>query len=67
MGVANADQSARWNSGDDGTHWVAQKGRYDRMLAPFLDMILDQARLKKGEDLLDVGCGSGATTLAALD
>jgi SAM-dependent methyltransferase len=65
MTIPNQEQSDRWNSGEDGAHWVAEKQRYDRMLAPFLDMLLDAAMLAEGEDLLDVGCGSGATTLAA--
>jgi len=65
MTIANQDQADRWNSGEDGAHWVAEKERYDRMLAPFLEMILDAAVPTAGENLLDIGCGSGATTLAA--
>jgi SAM-dependent methyltransferase len=61
----NRDQSDRWNSGDDGLHWVAEKERYDRMLEPFLEIVLEAVRLEQGEDVLDIGCGSGATTLAA--
>ena len=65
MTIVNQDQSDRWNSGDDGAHWVAEKDRYDRMFEPILRMLLEAAHLDPGESVLDVGCGSGATTLAA--
>jgi SAM-dependent methyltransferase len=65
MSNPNQDQSDRWNSGDDGMHWVTEKERYDRMLEPFLEIVLEAAHLEQGEDVLDIGCGSGATTLAA--
>jgi SAM-dependent methyltransferase len=65
VSIPNLDQSDRWNTGHDGLHWVAEKDRYDRMLRPFLEILLEAAHLEPGEDLLDVGCGSGATTLAA--
>src|ERR1700678_478435 len=65
MSIANVDQSARCKSGEDGAHWVSEKERYDGMLAPFLQIVHEAAQLITGEELLDVGCGSGATTLAA--
>jgi SAM-dependent methyltransferase len=37
----------------------------DRMLAPVADALLGAADLRPGASVLDVGCGCGATTLAA--
>jgi len=65
MSIPNQDQSDCWNTGDDGKNWVVEKDRYDRMLEPFVEMILEAARFGPAENVLDVGCGSGATTLAA--
>ena len=65
MKIVNTDQAERWNTGDDAAHWVRNAARYDRMNAPFADMILGAAGLRPGADVLDVGCGWGTTTLAA--
>jgi len=65
MTIVNTDQAEHWNTGDGVDHWVRNQDRYDRMNAPFADMILDAACLRPGGDVLDVGCGCGGTTLAA--
>ena len=65
MSIANADQAEHWNSGEDVAHWVSNQARYDRMNEPFAALILEAAALRPGSQLLDVGCGCGATTLAA--
>jgi SAM-dependent methyltransferase len=65
MTIANRDQAEHWNDADEAGHWVDQQVRYDTMLAPFIDMILGGAQLSDGDVVLDVGCGCGATTLAA--
>jgi SAM-dependent methyltransferase len=65
MSIANTDQAERWNTGDAVAHWVDNQARYDRMNAPFADMILGAVSLRPGTDVLDVGCGCGGTTLAA--
>ena len=43
MKIVNTDQAEQWNTGDDAAHWVTHQDRYDRMKAPFADMILDAA------------------------
>jgi SAM-dependent methyltransferase len=65
MSIANTDQAQSWNSGDDGAYWVANQERFDSMLEPFTAEILQAASPQPGGHVLDVGCGCGATTLAA--
>jgi len=65
METANHEQAAHWNSAAGAGHWVTNQGRHDRMLEPFLTMILGAAAITTGDQVLDVGCGCGATTRAA--
>lgn len=59
--MSNADQIEYWN-GPEGAHWVDREAQFDAMLAPFIDRILDAAQLQPTNRVLDVGCGSGATS-----
>ncbi len=63
-GIVNADQYAAWN-GDSGRRWVQDPDRRDEVLAPVADALLAAARIIAGDAVLDIGCGCGATTLAA--
>src|SRR5262249_56523990 len=65
MTIANLDQAEHWNSTEQTDRWITYQDRFDRMLAPFTGMVLGAAALSPGEDVLDVGCGCGATTLDA--
>jgi len=65
MSIANTDQAEHWNSGEDLAHWLTNQARYDRMNEPFAALILAAAQLRPGSHVLDLGCGCGATTLAA--
>ena len=65
MSIANTAQSEHWNTGPGVAHWVSNQHRYDRMHQPFTTMIMDAAGLRPGQQVLDVGCGAGGTTLAA--
>src|SRR6266404_7442181 len=59
----NADQIAYWN-GPGGKHWTDRQQTQDILLAPVSDILIDRAKAKAGERIVDVGCGCGATTIA---
>src|SRR5262249_53195803 len=58
----NMDQIEYWN-GPAADIWVAQQGRLDRQLDPLGRAALGALGPRAGEHILDVGCGSGQTTL----
>jgi SAM-dependent methyltransferase len=59
----NADQIAYWN-GPAGQRWAEGQQAQDILLAPVADILVDRARPKTGEQVIDIGCGSGVTTIA---
>ena len=59
----NADQIAYWN-GPGGQRWADRQQAQDILLKPIADMLIDRAQPKAGERIIDVGCGSGATSIA---
>jgi SAM-dependent methyltransferase len=66
MTLANAEQFDAWN-GDSGRKWAEDWERRDRVLAPVGHALLARSSLVAGEAVLDVGCGCGATTVAAAE
>ena len=60
----NQQQSEAWN-GPESVHFVDHADRYDRQLAPFADALFERVQLEPRHSVLDVGCGCGATTIAA--
>lgn len=56
-----ADQAAFWN-GPGGKMWLASWERIERTVTPFGAPALAAAAPKPGEHVLDIGCGTGATT-----
>lgn len=62
--TANADQSERWND-RAGRSWAELGDMLDRVLEPFVPLLLDEIGPVAGRRILDIGCGAGALTLAA--
>jgi SAM-dependent methyltransferase len=59
----NADQIAYWN-GTGGQRWADRQQAQDILLKPIADALIDRAKPKAGERVIDVGCGGGATSIA---
>ncbi|MBR8063611.1 class I SAM-dependent methyltransferase [Burkholderia ambifaria] len=60
---ANEAQSALWN-GPSGLAWVDAQRSLDRVFEPFETLLADAAVAASARRVLDVGCGTGAVTLA---
>jgi ubiquinone/menaquinone biosynthesis C-methylase UbiE len=58
------EQAQLWN-GPSGRAWVELQAVLDNMLKPFGDMVVEAALARRTGSVLDVGCGTGATTLEA--
>lgn len=60
---ANAEQIALWN-GSAGRGWVEAQESLDRLFEPFQDLLVEAVAERKAQHVLDIGCGTGSTTLA---
>ncbi len=57
------DMAARWN-GPSGNVWVEEQPLLDEVLRPMQDLLLQGLPAGSGGRVLDVGCGTGGTTVA---
>lgn len=57
------EQSMLWN-GQAGRAWVEAQAVLDQMFRPLEELLVEVARAQPRERVLDVGCGTGSTTLA---
>jgi SAM-dependent methyltransferase len=59
----NTRQAALWNDAS-GKAWIEMQPILDEVLAPFERLVVDAGYPGEGGNVLDIGCGAGATTLA---
>ena len=57
------EQAARWN-GPVGRAWVDAQELLDQLFKPFEHLLVDAVVARRRDGVLDVGCGTGSTTLA---
>lgn len=57
----NAEQITYWN--EQGQKWVGLQAQLDAQLRPLGVLAMQRASIGTGEQILDVGCGCGETTL----
>lgn len=61
--MTNNEQRRLWN-GSGGRTWVEAEEIVDRMFKPFEDLLVKAVSAGSATRLLDVGCGTGTTTVA---
>lgn len=57
------EQSRLWN-GRSGQAWVALQAQLDALFEPFANELVEAVAAASKREVLDIGCGTGATTLA---
>jgi SAM-dependent methyltransferase len=62
--AVNVEQAEDWN-GVSGREFIEQRERHEQMLGPLRARLLAAARIQDGEEVLDIGCGCGETTIPA--
>ncbi len=60
--MSNSDQAEYWAAQKS---WATHQAQMDALLQPVLDLVLSETDLKPAEKVLDIGCGTGASTHAA--
>ena len=61
---SNLEQAKAWD-GDEGRYWAAHAERFEATVAAYNEPFLDAAAIGTASRVLDIGCGTGSTTIAA--
>jgi SAM-dependent methyltransferase len=61
--AGESEQARLWN-GPSGQAWIDLQDALDRSLQPFEGLLAEAVAAQSAQQVLDVGCGTGATTLA---
>jgi len=64
--MSNEDQKEYWND-SAGTKWAEHQLALDAMLAPVTSLLMETAAVQPDERVLDIGCGTGETSVIAAD
>ncbi|MFN0113655.1 MAG: class I SAM-dependent methyltransferase [Paracoccaceae bacterium] len=62
--MSNEEQAKLWGN-DMGRAWLREEAALDAMLESAMDLLFESARIAAGDRVLDIGCGTGPTTLRA--
>ena len=60
--ASNETEIAYWN-GAGGRNWVRRQQGQDAILAPISQAAIERATVRPGERVVDIGCGTGATSI----
>lgn len=64
--MSNEEQIEYWNE-NAGLKWAEHQKALDAMLAPATSVLIEAAAIQPGERVLDIGCGTGETSLIAVE
>lgn len=66
--AGSVEQPSKYDwAGEQGERWLANVERFEAMLAPIGEALLERAGYGPGDRVLDIGCGGGASTRAIAD